>query len=180
MKFLYKLLKIKNFYRKCEEGFLVFLLIFSTVSVCYSVLMRYVFNSPVAWNEEIVCYVQVWLAFIGVSYIARNEGQFIRFDFFLHRSSAGTKTAFFFIEHSIMLVFTGAFTIISALWIEKLYHIGGLSTPMMIPNYIPRAVICLSFFLLFIHYFEGLLSKVITLIRHRKDRKDHKEHMAWM
>jgi TRAP-type C4-dicarboxylate transport system permease small subunit len=57
---------------------LVFLIIALTF---FQVLLRYVFNSPVAWIEEISRYLFVWIVFLG-SAVAFRSGTHIKVDIF--------------------------------------------------------------------------------------------------
>ncbi len=151
--------KIRDTYRSFENSLLIAMMLFSTAIVCYSVFMRYVVGSPVVWGEEMVCYLQVWIAFIGVSYIARNQDDFIRFDFVLHRLKPKTRAIVNVAERLILLVFMGVLLVVSIQWLIRVYGYGGISTPMKVPNWIPRVVIPFSFFLLLIHYIESFVEE---------------------
>lgn len=152
--------KLRDYYRTAENAILIAMMIISTLIVCYSVFMRYIIDSPVIWSEELVCYLQVWIAFVGISYVARNQDDFIRFDFVLHRMKPKTKAIINVIERGILLVFMCVLTISSAQWLFSVYGYGGVSTPMKVPNWIPRMIIPVSFFALFIHYVESLVEEI--------------------
>lgn len=149
--------RIIKCYRQIEEYILILLLIISAAIVCYSVFMRYIFNSPPIWCEEIVCYFQVWIAFLGVSYIARNPDDFIRFDFVIHRMNPKVRAIVLLIERIILIVFTAILFYVSLRWLIGIFEYGGVSTPMKVPNYLPRLIIPISFFLLVIHNVETLI-----------------------
>lgn len=153
--------KIRDTYRLIENGLLIAMLLLSTAIVCYSVFMRYVIVSPVVWSEEIVCYFQVWIAFIGVSYVARNQDDFIRFDFVLHQLKSKTKAVITVFERLILLVFMGVLFVSSTRWLIGVYGYGGVSTPMKVPNWIPRMVIPFSFLLMLIHYIESFIEETV-------------------
>ena len=156
---------LSKIYRNVENGLLIALMILSTLTVCYAVFMRYIIGSPVIWSEELICYFQVWIAFVGISCVARNENDFIRFDFLLHRMSPRLRVGVFFVEHIMMIAFMSLMVVVSAKWIFQIYSYGGISTPMKIPNYIPRIAVPLSFFLMLIHFVESTVSEAITLCR---------------
>lgn len=39
-----------------------------------NIFMRYLFNSPLAWTEEILQMLLVWAAFLGASALVRRRG----------------------------------------------------------------------------------------------------------
>lgn len=164
---------LRKWYRKMEEVFLVSLMCIAVLIVCYSVVMRYVLHHPVIWNEEFVCYIQVWLCFIGVNYVARNPEDFIKFDFIRHK----LKNRYILIAAlAECLLLSGSmilFSVVSWEWIVQIYSFGGISTPMRVPNFIPRMVIPISFTLLSIRYIILLKESVEKIIlRYRNDGKE--------
>ncbi len=165
------LTKIRDKYRKIEEYFLIILMLVSTLIVCYSVFMRYVLNAPPVWSEEIVCYLQVWIAFIGISYVARNQDDFIRFDFIIHNLDEKTRSVIALFERIVLLFFMGLLAVTSFQWLIKTYNYGSVSTPMKIPNWIPRLVIPVSFLLIAVHYAEAL-SDTIREIRNMYHKEE--------
>ena len=38
------------------------------IILVYQVVMRYVFNSPPVWSEELALFLMVWVTFLGVGY----------------------------------------------------------------------------------------------------------------
>ena len=52
-----------------------------TVVVTYSVIMRFVFNSSLAWTDELATYCLLWMVFFGLTYTL-YVGAHIRIDFF--------------------------------------------------------------------------------------------------
>lgn len=68
---------MKHFFRILDK----FVEVFSAVVtfgilllVVFQIVMRYVFNSPLIWSEELVRFMLVWLTFFGASLaMSRNE-----------------------------------------------------------------------------------------------------------
>ena len=58
------------------------ILVFITLAVCAEVLLRYGFNSPIAWVVEISEYALLWMTFLGSSWVLRNGGH-VRVDILL-------------------------------------------------------------------------------------------------
>jgi len=54
------------------------------VAVCVNVIMRYLFNRPIAGVEEITEYLLLYITFIGTAWLLREEGH-VRVDILLNR-----------------------------------------------------------------------------------------------
>jgi len=62
-----------------------------TISICAEVLLRYGFNSPIAWVVEISEYSLLWITFLGASWVLRHGGH-VRVDILLqYLSPAGLR-----------------------------------------------------------------------------------------
>ncbi len=64
---------------KTVEVISVAILVMVTIVVIYSVLLRYVFRSPLEWSEEIARYMFIWMVFLGIS-VAERTGDHFRID----------------------------------------------------------------------------------------------------
>lgn len=53
-----------------------------TVAICAEVLLRYGFNSPIAWVVEISEYALLWITFLGAAWVLRHGGH-VRVDIVL-------------------------------------------------------------------------------------------------
>lgn len=62
-----------------------------TAIVFCSVLMRYIFNYPLHWSNEITCYIFIFVVFMGQAEIMKR-GQHIRVDFITGRLLTKTHT----------------------------------------------------------------------------------------
>jgi len=49
------------------------LLIFTTLSVCIEVVMRYVFNQPLTWVDEITEYILLYITFLGTAWLLKKD-----------------------------------------------------------------------------------------------------------
>ncbi len=61
---------------KTVEVISVVLLVAVSIVVFYSVLLRYVFKSPLAWSEEVARYLFIWMVFLGISVAERSNDHF--------------------------------------------------------------------------------------------------------
>lgn len=63
--------KIDNFEKKItgiQKYFLITVLAFMAIAMFAGVIARYIFNSPLAWTEEVLSNMQGALAFFGIGY----------------------------------------------------------------------------------------------------------------
>ncbi|WHH59073.1 TRAP transporter small permease [Petroclostridium sp. X23] len=58
---------------KIEEWFVLSTLAVMGIVLTVQVFMRYIFNYPLVWSEELARYLFVWLAFIGAGYGVRHH-----------------------------------------------------------------------------------------------------------
>jgi TRAP-type C4-dicarboxylate transport system permease small subunit len=72
-------MKIVNVINKTLEVILVTIVILQAVLLMVSVLLRYLFNSPIIWGDEIVRYSLIWMTFVGAA-MATKEKQHIQVD----------------------------------------------------------------------------------------------------
>ncbi|HWR30903.1 MAG TPA: TRAP transporter small permease [Negativicutes bacterium] len=61
---------------KLMDGVAVLCMALILLLVVAQVVMRYVFNSPLVWSEELAVYVMVWMTFIG-SVICMRDNEHI-------------------------------------------------------------------------------------------------------
>ena len=59
--------------------------------VAVQVFFRYVMNSPLAWPEEVARYVYVWVAFLGIAKVAREQ-RLYAIDFFIIRTGRRVRS----------------------------------------------------------------------------------------
>ena len=63
-------------FNKLLDGIAVLCMVMILVLVVAQVVMRYVFNSPLTWSEELAVFVMIWLTFIG-SLICMRDNEHI-------------------------------------------------------------------------------------------------------
>jgi TRAP-type C4-dicarboxylate transport system permease small subunit len=128
---LVKAFRVMN---KTVEVTSVLLLVLVTIVIFYSVLLRYVFKSPLAWSEEVARYMFIWMVFLGFS-IAEKSGDHFRIGVFIEMVPPAVRL---FIEIFLNgLIFYALFV----LYQEGMNYYeqgkGGLSTMLEMPlNYI--------------------------------------------
>jgi TRAP-type C4-dicarboxylate transport system permease small subunit len=50
------------------------MVIFMMMAISYSVMMRYLFNRPIAWIVEISSYLMLYITFLGTAWLLRRDG----------------------------------------------------------------------------------------------------------
>jgi TRAP-type C4-dicarboxylate transport system permease small subunit len=61
-----------------------FLMMFSLITVCIDVVLRYFFNRPTGWVLQISEYILLYIPFLAAAYVLREESH-IRIDIVLNR-----------------------------------------------------------------------------------------------
>lgn len=56
------------FVNKLDDYFLNFSVALMGVVLFIQIVMRYIFNHPLIWSEELARYLFIWMAFIGIGY----------------------------------------------------------------------------------------------------------------
>jgi C4-dicarboxylate transporter, DctQ subunit len=66
-----------NRFDKLINGMAAFagvILIFTTISVCYGITMRFFFRSPSIWVAQTTEYALLWMVFLGTTWLLREKG----------------------------------------------------------------------------------------------------------
>ncbi|MFH1651754.1 MAG: TRAP transporter small permease [Chloroflexota bacterium] len=137
-------------------------LIFSTLSVCAEVVMRYFLNRPIIWVVEVSEWILLFITFLGAAWVLKKEGH-IAMDLLtvrLHpRASAllNSVTSLICAVTCLILTWYGAATTLDT------FERGVLTySRMELPIYPITAVIALGSLLLFIQFMRrsyGYLEK---------------------
>jgi C4-dicarboxylate transporter DctQ subunit len=75
-----------------------------TFTVTYAVVLRYAFNQPIGWSEEVSTYLMIWAAFLGAAY-ALKEDAHIGVDLLLSKLPERIKPFFLLFHCVIGLIF---------------------------------------------------------------------------
>ena len=74
------------------------------ILVIAQVAMRYIFNSPLVWSEELAVYVMVWMTFIG-SVICMRDNEHIEVTILTDYLPHGLKRAIFVFSRLASAIF---------------------------------------------------------------------------
>jgi len=128
-----------------------------TVIIFVQVVLRYVFQSPFSWAEELARYLLVWITCLGSAYAIR-DGMHISISYLRNKLQGAAQTA----VTAIIYVVTLGFFIYcikegSAFALEQW---GQRSTAMQIPMTFPYMAIPLGFAIMFLVGLECFIAEM--------------------
>lgn len=129
--------KIKGILVKLEESILILCFSVMGLVLFLQVIMRFVFNMPLSWVEELARYLQIWITFLGIGYGVR-KGSHISMDLVSTKLNKGAKYAVSMFCDAACL---WAFSILLKTSFVFLSGQNVLSTAMRIPMQLVYAVI---------------------------------------
>jgi len=149
----------------------VVILVLVSLVVFYSVLLRYVFKSPLAWSEEVARYLFIWMVFLGFS-IAEKSGDHFRIEVFIEMVSPKVRIV---IEVFLnLLIFYALFVLLMEGMNYYEQGKGGLSTILEMPlNYIYIAL-PISMVLTFLNRLDTAQKQIRALLGQIKSEAEAK------
>lgn len=152
--------KLLKRYNKIEETILVGSLIVNVCIVFIQVIMRYFFNTSLAWSEELSRYIFIWQVWLGSS-IAFVDRQHIRVDliFSIFKSKKSEKIINLLVN-IIWLIFNLFLVYIGIKLLQSMSARNALSSGMRLPLVYVYSALPVSSFILSIR----ILFNTIDLI----------------
>lgn len=95
------LLKILD---KLDDYLLIIAVIWMGLVLTLQVVMRYVFNNPLTWSEEMARYIFVWICFLGVGYGIKYD-QHIKMEIFFSYFPKKAQRVINILTNIIMVIF---------------------------------------------------------------------------
>lgn len=135
-----------------EEKLLSIILWAMVIVMGVQVVARYVFNSSISWSEELLRYLFIWLAFLGMSYCVKKECH-MRIDI-IEQLVPKTKKIFGFIGDISFLIFATYMIRPGFTVIEKLKASGQISPAAGLPMYIVYSVLLFGFILVVVRILQ--------------------------
>lgn len=126
-----------------EETILLILLVLMTCIMGIQIVSRYVFQNSLTWSEELVRYMFVWSAFLGVPFCIKH-GLSIKVDQFRNLFPIPLQKALMYIDKIIIFVLFLVMFIYSCLVVKASYLSGQTSPAMQIPMWIVQLSVCVS------------------------------------
>jgi TRAP-type C4-dicarboxylate transport system permease small subunit len=135
---------------KCfEETALVLLMIGISCTMFLQIIMRYIFEMPLTWPEEISRYMWIWTVFFSMSY-AIKVGNVLRVDVLTEFLPKNIKRYLEIFLQSIALAVYTVFSYYSVIVLNSLIISKRVSPALRIPMYLVYFVVCIGFFLSFL------------------------------
>jgi len=130
----------------------------TAVIVSYEVVLRFVFNAPTEWVNEISVYLVLISAFLGFA-PALASGKHISVDLLISNLSPGMNKALKFIVSLLGLLFSLVFLVTSFEMALNTYRLNMLSvSTLRIPLFLPQMSLPIGFMLLSLQFIANLLT----------------------
>lgn len=144
------------------------ILIAAVVILLFSnVILRYLFNAPLAWADEIARFLFTWTSFIGASAAIKKKGH-VAIDNFVTRLSARNQAGVKLIGNSAIII-AMVFLIVYSIMMMKMFSSASLSSVAIPQNYL-YVSLPLSAFFMIIHLAE-LMTEETKILRAGKGGK---------
>lgn len=131
--------------------------------IFYGVVMRYVFNNPQAWVEEVSRYSIIWGTFLGFG-MALKHNQHIQVDILYDRLNATGKYIINLVATALSIIFCIIYIYYGWNLVTTRFHSGMVSLDMRIPMWIVYLILPISGVLFLLRFIERLVN-----ILRRKD-----------
>lgn len=118
-----------------EEVLLVLLLISMTLMLGVQIIARYVFQNSLTWSEELVRYLFIWSAFLGIPYCI-NKGTSLKVMQFVDYLPAKLKSIILMIDRVLMVLFFALVFVFGFLVVKNAFLSGQRSPALGLPMYI--------------------------------------------
>lgn len=125
--------------------------------IFYGVIMRYGFNSPKAWVEEVVRYVIIWGVFLGFA-IALRHNQHIQVDLLYDKMPPKLQKLVDLFATIVSIFFCLAYTYYGYVLVEARFHSGMVSLDVGIPMWIVYLILPISGLLFTLRFIERLVN----------------------
>ena len=140
-----------------EETILIILLVTMTGVMGIQIVSRYVFQNSLTWSEELVRYMFVWSAFLGIPFCIKH-GLSIKVDQFRNLFPIPLQKILMYIDKIIIFFLFLVMFIYSCLVVKASYLSGQTSPAMQIPMWMVQISVCISSLLSMIRSIQNLLN----------------------
>ena len=142
-----------------EETILLILLVLMTAIMGVQIVSRYVFQNSLTWSEELVRYMFVWSAFLGIPFCIKH-GLSIKVDQFRNLFPIPLQKALMYIDKIIIFVLFLVLFIYSFKVVRATYLSGQTSPAMQLPMWTVQISVTVSSLLSMIRSIQNLLNLV--------------------
>ena len=129
--------------------------------ISYEVIMRYLFNSPTIWVNEVSRFLQIWATYLALTYSFHKQ-DFIRITVIYDRLNDNGKKILDFISFIFILIFSSFVVYYGWLIAYDSLKVGRTSSTILdVPSFLTELAIPLCFAFLVLR----VILEVITYIR---------------
>jgi len=129
--------------------------------VSYEVIMRYLFNSPTIWVNEVSRFLQIWATYLALTYSFHKQ-DFIRITVIYDRLNENGKKILDFISFIFILIFSSFVVYFGWLIAYDSLKVGRTSSTILdVPSFLTELAIPLCFAFLVLR----VILEIITYIR---------------
>ena len=153
-----------NYYNKLVQysGYLASALFIAIgFIVSYEVIMRYLFNSPTIWVNEVSRFLQIWATYLALTYSFHKQ-DFIRITVIYDRLNENGKKILDFISFIFILIFSSFVVYFGWLIAYDSLKVGRTSSTILdVPSFLTELAIPLCFAFLVLR----VILEIITYVR---------------
>ncbi|MHB9307655.1 TRAP transporter small permease [Fusobacterium polymorphum] len=142
-----------------EETILLILLVLMTAIMGVQIVSRYIFQNSLTWSEELVRYMFVWSAFLGVPFCIKH-GLSIKVDQFRNLFPVPLQRILMYIDKIIIFLLFLVLFIYSFKVVRATYLSGQTSPAMQLPMWTVQISVTVSSLLSMIRSIQNLLNLV--------------------
>jgi len=147
---------------KLLELFSTFLFFLMMLTIGTEVVSRYVFQRPLIWTSELAVYLNIWIVFIGISFVTYSEAH-IRLDFFVNKLGIKTQRVIEVVSYIIIAVISISLVFGCAFLIKRFWTLR--SPTMRLPTPILYASLLIGLFLNLIVSLLKIIERIQLVIR---------------
>ena len=138
-----------------EEGLAALFFLSGIALIFYGVVMRYIFNDPQAWVEELSRYTIIWGTFFGFG-MALKHNQHIQVDILYDRLSQSGRRVIDLAANLLSIIFCLFYLYFGYILVRDKFVSGMISLDIGIPMWLVYLILPLSGLLLLARFVERL------------------------
>lgn len=132
-------------------GALCLIVLVAVISV--SVLLRYVFNRPLEWTEELISFVFVWLSFLGAAVVA-GKRRHVAVDFITGNFTERQRFYVQLVINVLVMALLGVMFVSTVVLLPTMRHV---TITLEIPRYYYNLPILIASFYMLLVYLEDTI-----------------------
>ncbi len=131
--------------------------------LCYEVIVRYIFNSPTVWVQEVSIYLFMWAMLVGAAYTLMM-GKHVRIDLLFDRLPRKVQLVLDAVTSVFGVIFCAIVTQQAYKMIMTSFKYGKVSaTILRVPMWLIQLPLLLGFGLLTFQFFFIIVDRLVTL-----------------